>query len=97
MGGSAVYLVKYYRRKDIHSRRKGLTQPYQKIPETTYDPTGSEGVTISRCQDVKEPQKIEDIHIAHAVSRIGKRWHQSRLSKITVFTTSWQFFLPLST
>jgi hypothetical protein len=50
---------------------------------------GLEGTGVTRCQGVREPQKTEYIHIAHAAATESTN---RGISLSAVFTTSWQFF-----
>jgi hypothetical protein len=95
MGENAVYLVNTIERRGFTRGEKG-SRALLEIPETTYDPMGLEGVGITRCQGVREPQKTDSteyIHIAHAAAtESGNRG----MSLSTVSTTSWQFFFYYS-
>ena len=57
IGENAVYLVKYYRKEGCSLEAKRAYAALLEKPETTYDPMGLEGVGITRCQGVREPQK----------------------------------------
>jgi hypothetical protein len=92
MGENAVYLVKFSR-KEGYSLEAKRAHPAEsrspatiETPETTYDPMGLEGVGITRCHGVREPQKV---HIAHAAATESAN---RGIGLSTVFTTSWRFF-----